>query len=139
MPRGRPRKPTKLHVLQGTLNATRHRDRIGEPESAGRPVPPQKLGTRERELWVQFIDSASWLGFHDGPTAFLWVTLFAEYEQIPSKMNAARISQLRAVGGSLGLDPSSRSNLAGAVPTRVDSFDEFLMSRNQKADEFFDD
>ena len=51
---GRPPKPTELHRLQGTYNATKHgRDRRGEPVP-GMPLcerPPPGLTARERVEW----------------------------------------------------------------------------------------
>lgn len=49
---GRKRKPTELHVLEGTLNSTRHSDRGNEP----RPVQseedaPDYLSDEATEIW----------------------------------------------------------------------------------------
>src|SRR5271169_3973184 len=38
--RGRKRKPTHLHVIEGTLNVTKHKDRAHEPSSNGPLGPP---------------------------------------------------------------------------------------------------
>ena len=124
MARGRKRTPTELHLVRNTLNTTRHRDRIGEPVSEGRPVPPKILGEREQQLWDQFIDTAFWLHIHDSAKAYVWVHLHAEFERAPADMIAARLTQLRAIGAELGFDPSSRSRLGGIVaePTAPDEF-----------------
>jgi hypothetical protein len=118
---GRPRKPTALHILQNTSNSTRHADRVGEPVSGGRPVPPAPLDEREMELWNKFIATAFWLGEHDAPKAFLWAKLHAEFERDPT-MIAARITQLRSIGSELGLDPSSRSRMGATNPTAKDPY-----------------
>jgi hypothetical protein len=120
--RGRPRKPTQLLVIKNTISTTRHADRVGEPVSGGRPVPPQPLCEREGELWAQFVDSAPWLGFHDGPKSYMWVCLHAEFERDPAGMIAARVAQLRALGSELGLDPSSRSRFGGSTPAEKDPY-----------------
>jgi P27 family predicted phage terminase small subunit len=56
--RGRKPKPTALHELQGTFNATRHgRDRAGEPEALGDGLsePPDFLSEGQREAWLYAI------------------------------------------------------------------------------------
>ncbi len=51
---GRPRKPTKLHVLQGTKNATRHKDRAAEPIiTTGIGGAPDWLGAESRAKWAE--------------------------------------------------------------------------------------
>lgn len=111
--RGPKAKPTHLHVIEGTINATRHADRADEPVSTGHPSRPKKLNKRQTELWDEFIDTAFWLGVHDGPKAHMWCCLQAEFERAPAKMIAGRIAQLRALGSELGLDPASRTRLGG--------------------------
>jgi hypothetical protein len=50
----------------------------------------------------------------------------AEFERAPDKMVAARLTQLRLAGASLGLDPTTRPRLVGTPPPATDPADRFL-------------
>ena len=60
MPPGRRPKPTLLHELHGTLNATRHKARAREPEAPGDPLtdPPAWLTESQKEGWRHAIAHA---------------------------------------------------------------------------------
>ena len=110
---GRPRKPTSIHLVKGTYRPDRH-----GPRPAARPVPEGQLGTRPRylkgraaKLWDQVAAFAWWLSEVDSYKLGMWCTLQAEFEYAPEKMIASRITQLRAVGGDLGIDPAARARL----------------------------
>ena len=62
-----------------------------------------------------------------------WCVLAAEFEESPSTMNAARISQWRALAATFGLTPSDRARIAPNGQPAPDEFDEFLNRR------YFDD
>jgi hypothetical protein len=48
-----PRKPTHLHVLEGTLHATRHKNRKHEPQPEGQLTdPPSWMDEEHREVWT---------------------------------------------------------------------------------------
>jgi len=111
--RGRKPKPVELHVVGGTLNATRHAAALAAPDAGGSPVRPAKLKKREAELWDQYIETAFWLSSHDSAKAHQWCVLFAQWEKKPSEMTAAYFGQLRYLGSELGLDPASRARLGG--------------------------
>jgi phage terminase small subunit len=50
--RGRKPKPTALHKLQGTFNATRHRHRLAEPKPTGDLAePPGWMTEEQQEAW----------------------------------------------------------------------------------------
>jgi phage terminase small subunit len=54
--RGRPPKPTKLHVIQGTGRAHRLRKRQGEPvPSGGIGDPPDWLQPGAKEVWGEIV------------------------------------------------------------------------------------
>lgn len=107
--RGRKPKPTYLRVIEGNPG---HRPLPkDEPEVVGGIAKPKKLNKRASRLWDEFIARAFWLTWADGPKAMVWVCLQAEFEAAPAKMVASRISQLRALGSELGMDPASRSRL----------------------------
>jgi P27 family predicted phage terminase small subunit len=60
MTRGRKPKPTALHELHGTRNATRHKGRTAEPEAPGalERSPPEHLTERQKEGWRFAMDHA---------------------------------------------------------------------------------
>lgn len=58
-PPGRRPKPTALHKLHGTHNATRHKHRETEPEAAGLlEEPPDFLTEGQKEAWRYAIEHA---------------------------------------------------------------------------------
>jgi hypothetical protein len=113
----RGRKPTATDLKLQRGNPGKRRLPQGEPRPQGLIEPPAKLSGRALALWDAFVARAHWLTWADGPKAFLWVHLQAEFENAPSRMVAARIAQLRALGSELGFDPSSRSRLGAVAPT----------------------
>lgn len=58
--RGRKPKPTALHDLQGTRNATRHKARADEPQAPGAldRAPPDHLTEGQKESWRFALDNA---------------------------------------------------------------------------------
>lgn len=55
----RPRKPTALHVVDGTFHVTRHRSRVNEPKPAGSlDKPPAWFSREQREVWDYGLSSA---------------------------------------------------------------------------------
>jgi phage terminase small subunit len=48
----RPAKPTHLHVLEGTFNATRHKKRAHEPKPQGDLLdPPDWMDEEHQAVW----------------------------------------------------------------------------------------
>lgn len=113
--RGRKPKPTHLHLIEGTHRSDRHHDPETEPLPEGAIEKPEKLrrapNSTAARLWDKFIARAFWLSWADGPKAYVWCALQAEFEKAPGKMQSSRIAQLRALGSELGLDPASRARL----------------------------
>lgn len=57
--KGRKPKPTALHKLSGTLNATRHKERDREPVAEGDlDAPPDWMSDGQRESWRYAIEHA---------------------------------------------------------------------------------
>lgn len=110
----RGRKPTATVIRLATGNPGRRPIPMGEPVPNGAIERPAGLKGKPAALWDRFIARASWLTWADGPKALMWCHLQAEFERAPGKMVASRISQLRALGSELGLDPSSRARLGGS-------------------------
>lgn len=62
MTRGRPPKPTQLHVVDGTFNTTRHAARAHAPAGKGKPEKPQGLDEFGEECWNNFVGRAVEIG-----------------------------------------------------------------------------
>lgn len=58
--KGRKRKPTVLHELEGTFNPTRHRDRATEPEAPGELLAeaPDWLTQDQQTIWRYAVEFA---------------------------------------------------------------------------------
>ena len=113
----RGRKPTATVNKLATGNPGRRPLPKHEPESAGRPVKPPKIGKRAGELWDEVADFP-WLSQADGYKLHIWCELQAQFERSSRAMVAARIAQLRAVSSELGLDPPSRARLGADAKTK---------------------
>jgi hypothetical protein len=115
----RGRKPTATHLKLITGNPGKRRLPKGEPEPQGGLVKPARISRRAGELWDEVAAFATWLTVADGYKLHVWCELQAEFERSPRLMVAARLSQLRAAGSELGLDPASRARL-GTEKARED-------------------
>lgn len=92
MPVGRKPKPTHLHVIEGTRNATRHRKRAQEPQPIGSLArPPAWLTRRQREVWVQGLRSAprGLLKAIDASVYLVWVVACDAHRQAVEQIAAA--------------------------------------------------
>src|SRR4051812_29320290 len=106
------RKPTSLHLVDGTLNTTRHKDRKDEPVLTGKPAKPKFLRGRASKLWDDYAAIGYWLTEADSHALAIWCGLTAEAERGIAKMTASRLSQLRSYGGELGFSgPGARSRI----------------------------
>jgi phage terminase small subunit len=110
---GRKPKPTHMHLVDGTLNATRHANRKDEPKPEGKPVKPKflKKGTKAAKLWDEYVKIGYWLTEADSHALALYCGLGAEMERDLKNMTSSRISQFRSIGSSLGFDAAARSRI----------------------------
>jgi phage terminase small subunit len=106
--RGRKPKPTFLHVVEGTLNATRHADRPDTEPPVGAPIKPKWLKRRAARIWDEYAPRLPWLGEIDSAMLAAWCSLYSELEADPT-LAAPRISQMRGLVAELGLTPSART------------------------------
>lgn len=111
---GRKPTPTALKLVRDNpgnrpLNAQ-------EPVPTGQAKRPAVLGERAAEIWDEYapdLEAQGVLTSWDSHTFAVWCELAAEFERDKDRMVASRIAQMRALGSSFGLDPSSRSRIAG--------------------------
>lgn len=123
---GKTRKPTELHRVEGTTNATRHANRQNEPEPTGRPSMPPGLLPREKKVWDQYLEIGYWLTEADSEAFAVWCQMTASEirrhsEKSPegkriwiggvSTVDSARLAQWRMMGAELGFMLASRSKV----------------------------
>lgn len=92
MPVGRKPKPTRLHVIEGTLNATRHKKRDKEPVPQGELIePPGWFSEQQREIWAYGLKSAprGLLKALDQSVYVVWVIACDVHRQAAEQITAA--------------------------------------------------
>jgi len=121
----KPRKPTHMHLVEGTLNVTRHANRKDEPKPTGRPKKPTNLAPHELAVWDEYFAIAYWLTEADTEIFAVWCSMTATEVHRHVKMvegaktivggvasmDAARLAQWRMLGQELGLTPAARSKI----------------------------
>ena len=86
-----------------------------EPKPEGKPSKPKFLKGRASKLWDEYIpalNNTRITTFVDAHMFAALCSLMAEFEKNPKEMTASRISQMRGLASSFGMDPSSRSRLS---------------------------
>ena len=111
----RPRKPTKLHVVQGTLRTTRHRDRQNEPEVI-EPLggPPKEWAIEAKVLWAELANLIP-PGVAAKADRVMFETLLrlvAKMREGPEAMTPALASQIRTACSVFGMTPADRSRVS---------------------------
>ena len=128
----RQRKPTVLHEIQGTKNATRHRDRGREPKAGGLiGPPPSAWAAPARGVWYELRKQLPpGVGTSSDKAAFeLLVALFVQLRAKPELLSPSMAAQIRCALGMFGLSPASRASLSVPSPPR---------KPGDLADEYFD-
>ena len=110
----RPRKPTSLHVIAGTLRTTRHRDREQEPEIIG-PLggPPEAWPIVTKLLWAEIADLIpAGVATKSDRVAFeLLCRLVGCMRVGPEGLTPALATQVRMACAVFGMTPSDRSRV----------------------------
>jgi hypothetical protein len=117
----RPRKPTQLHFIQGTLNRTRHKDRKGEPVGDAPIGPaPADWPLPTVEVWNEIVRAIP-----EGVATAADRLIIELTTRLTIKMRSkgectpAFASQLRCCLASLGLTPSDRSRVTTGAAERL--------------------
>ena len=91
MPTGRKPKPTRLHLVEGTFDVSRHRKRLkGEPRPIGDlHDPPAYLSQAQREIWAQQLRDApaGLLKRLDWSDFLVWVVACDIHRQAAEQLN----------------------------------------------------
>lgn len=112
----RPRKPTQLHALQGTLRAT-HRDRAGEPIITDPLGPaPADWPTALQAIWAELAEAIPTGVATRADRLIVEVAcrLIREIRDPVRPVSPAMAAQVRACLSSFGLTPADRSRVVTA-------------------------
>ena len=89
---GRKRKPTALHLLQGSYREDRHgplpADGAEPSSTLASTTRPKYLRGRAAGLWDELVSLCSWLAVTDGWKVGNWCSLQAEFERGPVWMTS---------------------------------------------------
>ena len=111
----RQRKPTVLHEIQGTKNATRHRDRGREPKADGKiGAPPRSWTASDRAIWYELkkLIPEGVATRNDRAMFELLCRLFSKIRESPDSLTPAMVGQTRCLLNAFGLSPASRAQLS---------------------------
>ncbi len=111
----RPRKPTSLHIVQGTLRTTRHRDRQDEPEII-EPLggPPEAWPINAKLLWAE-VSSLVPAGVARKSDRIMFETLLrlvAKMRESTDALTPALAAQIRCTCAVFGMSPADRSRVS---------------------------
>ena len=115
--RGPKPKPTTLKIVTGNPGKRKMPEAGSEPDPQGPVVMPPELKENERavKLWEGYAPELiriRVLKSTDAHMFGMWCLLTAEYYESPRHFTAAKITEVRALGSSFGMDPSTRTRFA---------------------------
>lgn len=126
--RGRKPTPTHLKILRG--NPGKRPLPKNEIQPGGDVVMPRFLKGRAAKVWGEYAPELirlKVLTSIDVHTFAIWCALTAEFERDPAGMVAAKISQMRGIAASFGMEASARARMGvGGKDSAVDPFADFL-------------
>lgn len=157
--RGRPRKPTRLHLVDGTARPDRANPNEPQPDPVI-PVCPEWLGASARAEYRRIteelhrlqligqIDRALLVAYaqawSDMRDAVLAIEKFSKMEVCLEKfegLDSARkakkqaVNELLRVAPHFGLSPATRAKLSAPVKQDADPFEDFLKGKAAKGSE----
>lgn len=108
--RGPKPKPTRLRLVDGTNNVTRHGSESEARKKAeaaedlfGKPAMPSGMKGEAAKAWKRYIAPAGWLDGTREAAAIAFCELWAEFRFNPTGFPASKHGQLRAYMSELGL------------------------------------
>jgi phage terminase small subunit len=127
---GRPPKPTKLKLLEGTFRPDRARPDEPQPP-AGEIVKPAFLKKRPSELWDEYaplLQKMGTLTVVDPHVLAEWCQLTAKMER--NRVSASERAQRRMLGAELGIGAAARAKAGVSTnPKQGDDDDDFLFGK----------
>ena len=124
--RGRKPKPTSLHIVEGTLNSTRHADRPAVDYSSSSPVAPFKLDTEMQEVWDYYIGIMPWNKATETDLFLVYCDMAADLRKhiqgIKTKYEwkPAMIAQFKSIGAELGVGHVQQMKMTSTDETEKD-------------------
>jgi hypothetical protein len=108
--RGAKPKPTRLRLVTGTNNVTRHGSETEARAAAeaaearfGKLTMPSYLKGQAAWAWKRYIAPASWLDASREAAAIAFCELWSEFRYAPKMFPASKHGQMRAYMSELGL------------------------------------
>jgi len=125
---GRPSKPTKLHVLQGTFRPGRHANRANEPDvQDGVGDPPAWMAGHALEEWRRCADHpviGQIIRANHRPTFIHFCTLYGRMIEDANggeAMTASQRQTLNSICIGFGFSPASQTKVSIPVPKPKES------------------
>jgi hypothetical protein len=111
----RPRKPTQLHVVQGTFNSTRHKGRASEPP-VGDPIgDPPDWPEPDKLIWHEIVSAIPTGVVGKSDRLIVELTCRLVIKMRAGEFTPALASQLRCCLAALGMTPADRSRVGAHV------------------------
>lgn len=112
----RPRKPTALHQLSGSIqhDPQRFQERVNEPiDNRALGGPPLWLTAEQRVCWeeIERISAPGVLCFGDRVAVEMTAVLLASFRALGASFSDTKFRRLEAMLGQLGLTPAARSKV----------------------------
>jgi phage terminase small subunit len=127
---GRPPKPTKLKLLEGTFRPDRARPDEPQPP-AGEIVKPAFLKKRASDLWDEYaplLEKMGTLTVVDPHVLAEWCQLTAKMER--NRVSASERAQRRMIGAELGIGAAARAKAGvSPKPKQGDQDEDFLFRK----------
>ncbi len=126
---GRPRKATKLHVLQGTFRPSRHKGRVNEPKiDRDLGNPPDYFNVAQCEEWAR-VRCLPQVNYSHRPTAIHHCILYERMVQDARNertMTASERQTFHSIQMQMGWTAAAQSKVSSAKEEKqVNPFAEF--------------
>ena len=125
MARGRPRKPTKLKELSGTLQKCRTNPNEPVPTGPLPDAPPEHLTEAERAAWESSVGIISPGVAMNSDIPYLTITAKLYAEMMAGNISDSRLNTLERMLSKFGLNPADRSRIVAQHTVKNDRFSRF--------------
>lgn len=125
MARGRPRKPTAMKQLTGTLQPCR--TNLNEPVPTGPlpDAPPEHLTEAERAAWESLVGIIAPGVAMNSDIAYLALTAKLYAQAMAGDISDSRLNTLERMLSKFGLNPSDRSRIVAQKEVKNERFSRF--------------
>lgn len=130
---GQNRLPRVVKERRGTLEKSREHPQAPRPKAAKVPAPPKGTPRAQKRIWVELAEQVNAIGSYSRSdfSAFKLLVAAIFLVEVGGKDLPAHalVTAMRGASSQLqrfGLDPASRSRVAGAAPPAADEAEEFF-------------